>query len=313
MKCLSRGSPTTHATPRRRKCRPAIRKFTWRRSRKSSDFAENPRKPRRRSKARRPAFIRSSSTARSTWRAAITMPAITANTPRTARGSFIILFSPRINFPAPANWIISGLPESGDGKSDLLQEAKWEADFLAKMQDADGGFYFLVYPREREYEIDVTARSRRSANCLSQNHRGDRRRRGRARAMRVVAEVQTTISRGRRAAIWRRQKRAGPFSSAPSRNTARTARIKKSRITAMIRCTTTNSRGRRANCFSPRATRRSRDKLAQWLKPSEPDTRLLGLVAHVCVLGMRHPRLRVRRAQRTHQTRTTQSHVAGRL
>jgi hypothetical protein len=49
-----------------------------------------------------------------------------------------------------------GLPESGDGKSDLLQEAKWEADFLAKMQDSDGGFYFLVYPRDREYENDVT-------------------------------------------------------------------------------------------------------------------------------------------------------------
>ena len=48
-----------------------------------------------------------------------------------------------------------GLPESGDGKSDLLQVAKWEADFLAKMQDADGGFYFLVYPRDRPYEHDV--------------------------------------------------------------------------------------------------------------------------------------------------------------
>ena len=48
-----------------------------------------------------------------------------------------------------------GIPESDDGKSDLLEEAKWEADFLAKMQDADGGFYFLVYPRNREYEIDV--------------------------------------------------------------------------------------------------------------------------------------------------------------
>jgi len=48
-----------------------------------------------------------------------------------------------------------GLPESGDGKSDILQEAKWEADFLAKMQDDDGGFYFLVYPRDREYEADV--------------------------------------------------------------------------------------------------------------------------------------------------------------
>jgi hypothetical protein len=48
-----------------------------------------------------------------------------------------------------------GLPESGDGISDLLQEAKWEADFLAKMQDDDGGFYFLVYPRDRRYEIGV--------------------------------------------------------------------------------------------------------------------------------------------------------------
>ncbi|MDX1950854.1 MAG: glycoside hydrolase family 9 protein [Verrucomicrobiota bacterium] len=48
-----------------------------------------------------------------------------------------------------------GLPESGDGKSDILQEAKWEADFLARMQDADGGFYFLVYPKERRYEDNV--------------------------------------------------------------------------------------------------------------------------------------------------------------
>jgi fibronectin type 3 domain-containing protein len=48
-----------------------------------------------------------------------------------------------------------GMPESSDGKSDLLQEAKWEADFLARLQDSDGGFYFLVYPRNREYEDNV--------------------------------------------------------------------------------------------------------------------------------------------------------------
>jgi Glycosyl hydrolase family 9. len=59
-------------------------------------------------------------------------------------------------FPGVAELDNLGLPESGDGKSDILQEAKWEADFLAKMQDADGGFYFLVYPRDREYEYDVT-------------------------------------------------------------------------------------------------------------------------------------------------------------
>jgi hypothetical protein len=48
-----------------------------------------------------------------------------------------------------------GIPESGDGISDVMQEAKWEADFLAKMQDTDGGFYYSVYPQFREYEYDV--------------------------------------------------------------------------------------------------------------------------------------------------------------
>ncbi|MCC5834923.1 MAG: glycoside hydrolase family 9 protein [Opitutales bacterium] len=48
-----------------------------------------------------------------------------------------------------------GIPESGDGVGDLLQIAKWELRFLARMQDADGGFYFLVYPKNRRYEHDV--------------------------------------------------------------------------------------------------------------------------------------------------------------
>jgi hypothetical protein len=59
-------------------------------------------------------------------------------------------------FPGAGQLDNLGIPESGDGKSDLLQEAKWEADFLCKLQDTDGGFYFLVYPRNREYEDDVT-------------------------------------------------------------------------------------------------------------------------------------------------------------
>ena len=49
-----------------------------------------------------------------------------------------------------------GTPESGDGISDILQEAKWEADYIAKIQDSDGGFYFLTYPVNREYEAFVT-------------------------------------------------------------------------------------------------------------------------------------------------------------
>jgi hypothetical protein len=46
-----------------------------------------------------------------------------------------------------------GLPESTNGIPDILEELKWEADFLAKMQDTnDGGFYFLVYAIDTEYE-----------------------------------------------------------------------------------------------------------------------------------------------------------------
>lgn len=58
-------------------------------------------------------------------------------------------------FPGVSTMDNLGLPESGDGVSDLLQEAIHEADFLAKMQDDDGGFFFLVYPKDRKYEEDV--------------------------------------------------------------------------------------------------------------------------------------------------------------
>jgi hypothetical protein len=56
------------------------------------------------------------------------------------------------NIPGVSTMDNLGIPESGDGIPDTLQEAKWEADFLVKMQDADGGFYFLVYPINEEYE-----------------------------------------------------------------------------------------------------------------------------------------------------------------
>jgi hypothetical protein len=58
-------------------------------------------------------------------------------------------------FPGVASLDNLGIPESGDGISDFLQEAKWEADFLVKMQDTDGAFYFNIYPKDRQYETDV--------------------------------------------------------------------------------------------------------------------------------------------------------------
>ena len=50
--------------------------------------------------------------------------------------------------------------------------------------------------------------------------------------------------------IWKRQRKAGRFSIAPSRSTVKTARTRRSRITATTRCTTMNWRGPRAKCFS---------------------------------------------------------------
>ncbi len=59
------------------------------------------------------------------------------------------------NFPGVSAIDNLGQPESGDGVGDVLQIVRWEVEFLRKMQDEDGGFYFLVYPRGRAYELDV--------------------------------------------------------------------------------------------------------------------------------------------------------------
>lgn len=59
------------------------------------------------------------------------------------------------HFPGVGRIDNLGLPESGDGVPDALQIAMREARFLLKMQDDDGGFFFLVYPRDRAYELDV--------------------------------------------------------------------------------------------------------------------------------------------------------------
>jgi len=37
-----------------------------------------------------------------------------------------------------------GIPESGNGRPDLLDEVKWELDWLVKMQDADGGVFIKM-------------------------------------------------------------------------------------------------------------------------------------------------------------------------
>jgi endoglucanase len=63
-----------------------------------------------------------------------------------AAGVIVDLLDAYTNFPATFS-DATNIPESGNGKPDILDEVKWELDWLAKMQDpASGGFYHLVYP-----------------------------------------------------------------------------------------------------------------------------------------------------------------------
>ena len=72
----------------------------------------------------------------------------------SAYSTHILMFAVD-SFPGVAALDNLGVPESGDGISDVLQEAKWESDSLFKMQDADGGFYYMIHPINREYEFEV--------------------------------------------------------------------------------------------------------------------------------------------------------------
>ncbi|MBN2533125.1 MAG: glycoside hydrolase family 9 protein [Spirochaetales bacterium] len=44
------------------------------------------------------------------------------------------------------------IPESGNGIPDILDEIRYELEFLLKLQDTDGGFYHRVFPGDKEDE-----------------------------------------------------------------------------------------------------------------------------------------------------------------
>jgi hypothetical protein len=179
------------------------------------------------------------------------------------------------NFPGAGALDNLGLPESGDGKSDLLQEAKWEADFLAKMQDADGGFYFLVYPREREYEIDVLP------------DRGDPQivypKTTAATAAAVAALAQCASSPAFKkqfpeaAALYlEKAKKGWVFLDRAIAKYGKDGAYQK--ITHYGDDSMHNDELAWAACelFLATGEQTYRDKLADWLKPSDPETRLWG-------------------------------------
>jgi len=64
-----------------------------------------------------------------------------------AAGVIVDLLNAYRVFPAAFPDKHLNIPESGNGKPDVLDEVKWELDWLLKMQDpVSGGFYHLVYP-----------------------------------------------------------------------------------------------------------------------------------------------------------------------
>lgn len=63
-----------------------------------------------------------------------------------ASGVTVTLMDAYSTFPWVFNNGQNNIPESGNGKPDILNEVKWELDWLVKMQDpASGGFYAIVY------------------------------------------------------------------------------------------------------------------------------------------------------------------------
>jgi hypothetical protein len=63
-----------------------------------------------------------------------------------AAGAVVDLLSAQETFPGVFG-DANNIPESGNGKPDVLDEVQWELDWMLSMQDtASGGFYHLVYP-----------------------------------------------------------------------------------------------------------------------------------------------------------------------
>ena len=79
----------------------------------------------------------------------------------TSNGSLVVfnLLLPFEIFPEKMQFDGSPLPNAGNGIPDLIDEAKWELDWLANMQDDDGLVFLLVKPDPTmSYEDSVAGR-----------------------------------------------------------------------------------------------------------------------------------------------------------
>ena len=166
----------------------------------------------------------------------------------------------------------TNIPESGNGKADVLDEVKWELDWLLKMQDAEsGGFYHLIYPNncpgsgscrpeditEQRYVEDLMGGVGERAADREHGEGGRRTRPRRARLQGLRPGL-------RRPAAGRRRGRLG----VPGRRTRRTSRPPAS--TASSRRTTPSGCGPPRSCSARRRSRRTTPTSAPTTRATRP-------------------------------------------
>ncbi len=116
-------------------------------------------------------------------------------------------------FPALVPDRFSNIPESGNGQSDLLDEVKYELDWLKSMQDEDGGVFFkvaglswpgFVLPADDTMLRYVIGKTTTSSLCFAANM---------AQAARVFKEIDSSyasdcLDRAKKAYVWAQQNSA---------------------------------------------------------------------------------------------------------
>ncbi len=83
-----------------------------------------------------------------------------------------IEWDPAMYFPASTSWTTSAFPRAATASVTFCRRPSGRLIISAKLQDADGGFYFIVYPATREYESNVLPDQGDSEIVLPKNTAG---------------------------------------------------------------------------------------------------------------------------------------------
>ena len=301
--CPIRASPTAPATWRPRRCRTSRIRASPSPGIRSRPTAARP-GPTTRPRSRRPSPARPASSipsregAPSTSRAATTTRATTASTPSTA---------PSSSTTSSSRWTpIPGVSSARQPRHSRERRRHQRRPAGGQVggglpRQAPGRRRRVLFPglsEEPRVRVQRPARPRRSPGRLAEKHLGHRRRRGGARAVRLLARIQAEISRGRRTV---------PAAGAPGlavphkrhRQVRQGRRLPEDHL--LRRRLHARRRTRLGGLRDVPGHRRRRVPAAAVRlvpQPRRPRDLPLGLVAHVRELGQRDPQLCVRRPQR---------------